>query len=65
MRCLSRYTSRLWVRQPVFVVDNDTSGIYRVISVDELNLLTGIDVYPSLPQEIKSTVTVFPVFGNK
>jgi len=49
----------------VFVVDNDTSGIYRVISVDELNLLTGIDVYPSLPQEIKSTVTVFPVFGNK
>lgn len=44
----------------VYLSDNNASGDYAVISVNELKKLTGIDVFPKLPDAVKAKVASLP-----
>lgn len=44
----------------VYLSDNNATGEYEVISVNDLKKLTGIDVFPKLPLSVKSKAAGLP-----
>jgi DNA/RNA endonuclease G, NUC1 len=49
----------------VFISDNNSSGSYKVISVNQLKKLSGIDVFPSLPNQKKELAMELPEVKQK
>lgn len=43
-----------------FLVDNKAGTVYKVISLNELKVLSGVDAFPALPAKIKNTVGNLP-----
>ena len=44
----------------VFISDNNASGTYKVVSVNQLKKISGIDVFPFLPAKAKNEAAEFP-----
>lgn len=44
----------------VFISDNNASGEYKVVSVNQLKKISGIDAFPSLPAKAKNDAAEFP-----
>lgn len=44
----------------VFISDNNASSDYKVVSVNQLKKISGIDVFPSLPAKAKNEAAEFP-----
>ena len=49
-----------WNRAGVYLVRNADDSDYAAISVDQLTRLTGIDIFPGIPADVKARVTTLP-----
>ena len=44
-----------------YITLNSPGGDYRIVSIDELAKLTGVDVFPHLDADTKATLSVLPL----